>query len=305
MACYHPVSIGHETTFPFRDRLVSCGRCLGCLLRRARDWTVRCSHELSLHDDAMFLTLTYTDEQLPFNQLLPSLCPPHLVRFFKRYRKALSPRKISFFACGEYGTRTSRPHYHAIVFGHRFPDLRPFTSRNGNTLLSSPELSRIWSHGQVVVGEVTPESIAYVARYTVDKLHSRVSDPDYVASGRVPEYVTMSRRPSIGRRFYEKYYKQFLVSDSVSVSPGFNSSLPRYYDKLYSKYFGYLDDSDCVLRPDSILDSVYPSVFSPELIKARRIEQAALRAFDNFQSRRDAKEEVARAKLRQAPSRVF
>lgn len=304
MACYKPVSIGRKPGHAYEDLVVPCGRCLGCLLRRARDWTVRCAHEYSLHDQSAFLTLTYRDEELVYNQLLPSLHPPHLQNFWKRYRKYLKRKRISFFACGEYGRRTSRPHYHAIVFGHTFPDLVPHSVRNGHQLYHSPTLTKLWGHGQVIVGDVTPESIAYVARYTIDKLHASVSDPEYLDSGRVPEYVTMSRRPAIGLTFYKKFYKQFLATDSAFLS-GFRHTLPRYYDKLYDRFFGYLDSSDFVFGKDSILDVDLRTLnFSPEVIKARRVSEAALRFFDSLPDRLAARQAVAEARFKQRPTEL-
>ena len=31
--------------------------------------------------------------------------------------KVLGERRIKYFACGEYGNNTHRPHYHAIIYG--------------------------------------------------------------------------------------------------------------------------------------------------------------------------------------------
>jgi hypothetical protein len=41
-------------------------------------------------------------------------------------RKKISPLKIRFFHCGEYGDKTRRPHYHALIFGYGFPDKKLF-----------------------------------------------------------------------------------------------------------------------------------------------------------------------------------
>lgn len=102
MTCYHPVSLKSTKRLGIlKDALiVPCGICIGCLLRRARDWTVRCSHELSMHDDSMFITLTYEDPKLPMLYegphvtSLPSLFKPDLQKFFKRYRKYLVKKKF-------------------------------------------------------------------------------------------------------------------------------------------------------------------------------------------------------------------
>lgn len=189
-------------------------------------------HEASLHDENWFLTLTYSDDELPVNRELPSLCPPHLQKFFKRLRKAAFSHR--YFACGEYGDRTGRPHYHAVMFGLSIPDLVKFTRRNGHDLFKSETLTRIWGHGDVVVGAVTPESIAYTARYCLKKLEGRPLDW-YVDRGQYPEFVRMSRCPGIGRDWFLKFRSDVESIDGVSVG-SFVSKPPRYYDKLAASF---------------------------------------------------------------------
>lgn len=158
----------------------------------------------------------------------------------------------------------------------------------------------------MVIGSVTPESIAYTARYCVDKLHARVSDPEYHATGRAPEFVTMSQNPAIGKNFYKKYFKQFLVDDQVAITPKFKSGMPRYYDKLYKRYFGYLDSKDFVFGKDSILDVDTRSFdFSPEVIKANRIANAALRFLESLPQRLKDREDVTKARLSQRPKPIL
>jgi hypothetical protein len=93
---------------------VPCGKCIACRIARTREWTVRIMHEMSCHDNAVFATLTYDDDHLPPDR---SISKDELQRFIKRLRKELGDRKIRYFACGEYGETTNRPHYHAIIFG--------------------------------------------------------------------------------------------------------------------------------------------------------------------------------------------
>jgi len=282
------------------DQVVSCGRCVGCLLARGRDWTVRCMHELDSHAESWFLTLTYKDDSLVVNQFLPSLHPPHLQQFWKDLRKAIYPARIRFFACGEYGDRTQRPHYHAIVFGLSIPDRTFYSVRNGNTLYKSEWLNDLWGHGDVVIGDVTSDSVAYVCRYCLKKLHAQSSDVGYRASGRVPEYIVMSRRPGIGHDFYSRYYSQFLFRDSVSLSSSFSSRLPRYYDKLYSRFFSYLDSPDFVFSSLSIL-SPPPLDYTPESITARRVLAAQERFDESLPSRLASRRVVQEARLSRLP----
>ena len=66
-----------------------------------------------MHPHNAYITLTYNDDHLPANG---SLQPRDLQLFWKRLRKARTPG-IRYYACGEYGDQTARPHYHAIIFG--------------------------------------------------------------------------------------------------------------------------------------------------------------------------------------------
>ena len=75
---------------------------------------MRMLHELSDYEDAVFVTLTYDEDHIPSNH---SLKKSDLQKWFKRVRKEIEPKKIRYFACGEYGDKTQRPHYHAIIFG--------------------------------------------------------------------------------------------------------------------------------------------------------------------------------------------
>lgn len=89
-----------------------------------------------------------------------NLVPSDLRKFFKRLRinlkRANRDDKISYYACGEYGDKTDRPHYHAIIFG--FPYTDPGFLRD------------TWSHGHTHVGTVTADSVRYVAQYIDKKL---------------------------------------------------------------------------------------------------------------------------------------
>ena len=120
MQCVKPIRIkGKQGTYSFKNfsdgMYVPCGRCIACRIRKREEWTIRLLHELKYHADAVFVTLTYNDESLPINQKgYPTLRKKHLQDFFKRLRINLDRdyhhRKIKYFACGEYGDCTGRPH---------------------------------------------------------------------------------------------------------------------------------------------------------------------------------------------------
>jgi len=189
-----------------------------------------------MHDESSFITLTYSPEHLPENG---TLSVDDTQRFLKRLRKSLWPKKIRFFLCGEYGEKLGRPHYHAIVFGHAFPDKVPLSSmsygggvRSEFQLYDSAALRAVWGKGDVRVGTVTFESAAYVANYATKKITGPSAAAHY--QGRKPEFLLMSRKPGIARAWYEKYSSDVYPSDEVIVR-GKETRPPRYYDQILEK----------------------------------------------------------------------
>lgn len=159
------------------------------------------------HTDSFFLTLTYTDETLPVSigsntgLSLATLRPKDLQDWLKRFRVAIEPLRIRFYACGEYGETSDRPHYHVCVFG--FPGCQRVRTKTvfGTSVPDAENccptcrlVHRTWGKGHIYVGELTKDSAQYTAAYTVKKLTSR-SDPKLL--GRHPEFGRQSQ--GIGR----------------------------------------------------------------------------------------------------------
>ena len=248
---------------------VACGQCLGCRLDYSRMWAMRIVHESSLYEITggnCFITLTYRDRlECDEDQLRDKLHIPddfglhkdHFQKFMKRLRKAFAPQRIRFYMCGEYGDtckhglsmdttgcplcNVGRPHYHACLFNCEFPDLVPYGSDNGELRYTSPLLESIWKYGFVDVGELNFESAAYVARYVLKKVtgvqsheHYMSYDYDGVVTFLTPEFTLMSRKPGIGRDWFEKYHTDVFPSDTVPVigkEP--IRGVPRYYEEIF------------------------------------------------------------------------
>lgn len=206
-----------------------CGQCVGCRLERSRQWAVRCMHEASLSEDNSFLTLTYDDDHLPAGG---TLVKSDFQDFMKRLRKSIAPKRVRYYHCGEYGENLGRPHYHALLFGHAFTDYKFFSERNGNRIYTSDSLSRLWPMGFAVAGEVTFESAAYVARYVMKKVTGPKSADHY--GDLLPEYTTMSRRPGIGKGWFDKFSSDVYPLDRVVVR-GRDTRPPRFYDNLLGR----------------------------------------------------------------------
>lgn len=171
-----------------------------------------------MHQENTWLTLTYDDEHLPQGNILVR---SDLDKFVKRLRK-YAGSDLSILGCGEYGERSGRAHYHLCVFGASFPDQQPFKRGSSGELISrSDDLEKIWTFGQSAIGELNFDTAAYTARYVVKKLRGKKTSD---------EFVTMSRRPGIGKRFIEKYYKDIYPKDFVHVR-GRKMKPPIYFDR--------------------------------------------------------------------------
>ena len=187
------------------------------------------------HDSAWFLTLTYADERIPENG---SLRPKDLQGFFKSLRRDYPKGQIRYYACGEYGEQTQRPHYHAVLFGADFLDKCPVPRASSSPVWRSPTLESHWTFGISEFGAVTPESAAYVAGYVRKKVSRKANPEAYVRlnplTGElvdiIPEFSRMSLRPAVGRAWIEKYWRDVYPRDFVVVG-GKEFKPPRYYDK--------------------------------------------------------------------------
>lgn len=265
MACFWPIK-GYKSGYTDSGKIkivfrrgdseraeeiyLPCGSCLGCKLEHARQWSVRCLHEASLYEDNCFITLTYDDENLPFDM---SLDVAVWQGFMKSLRKKFGDG-IRYFACGEYGEKFGRPHYHGILFNHDFKDKVLFSERDGERLFTSETLQGIWKKGFSTVGSVSEKSAGYVARYNMKKVnkfdrdkvdqfglkpYERVNLETGLTWEVKPEFVLMSRggrsgNKGIGQGWFEKFKTDVFPSDEVMLN-GRKTRPPKYYDYLLDK----------------------------------------------------------------------
>lgn len=251
MKCFHPVEgirgpggkLNNTSGFSSSSLVpmqVRCGWCIGCRVTRARDWSIRIMHEAKFHEENCFLTLTYDDKNIPGecddctkSHGAGSLCMYDWQCFAKRFRKRFG--KFRYYAVGEYGEQTSRPHYHVCLFGHSFGSDRKLWKRTsqGHSLYVSRALEQVWKKGYCPFGELTWESAAYVSGYIIDKLHGAEAERAY--GRRLPEFATMSRRPGIGANWYEKWRGQVQPRDQV-IHNSTPRKPPRFYDRMEEEY---------------------------------------------------------------------
>lgn len=296
MSCYYPVLVaqdkylGGKVIFPrnsedlqkdfskYKFFFIPCGKCIGCKKSRARNWTVRCTHESQMYSKNCFITLTYDDDHLPPDG---SLHYDHFQAFMKRLRKVCKgvdtlpdgSNPLRFYMCGEYGSKTKRPHFHAIIFNFDFPDKTVWKkSGSGHILFRSKLLEQLWPFGYSSVGVVTSNSIAYVTRYMLSKVYGDVARDHYISideesgeiSQLIPEFNYMSLKPGIGKLWFDRfasdvYPHDFVVHDGKKLRP------PRYYDTLLKTTNPDLYNQIVASRIDHVkkseVNSTLPRVF--------------------------------------------
>jgi hypothetical protein len=190
---------------------------------------------MSCHERNVFLTLTYDDEHLPIGG---SLYKRDLQNFFKRLRKNLKGRKIKYYACGEYGETTFRPHYHAIIFG------LGLQHEDKQLVIDSWSLCD-WTPLRIKksFGIVERKSINYVTKYIQKKLSGSLAEEEYDRVRQVIAPFQVCSR-GLGYRFCLDNLVDSVGSDSITVN-GKIVATPRYYKRkleelgLYDKKQSY------------------------------------------------------------------
>ena len=246
---------------------VPCGKCIGCRIDKARDWSVRLMCESYTSSSSWFLTLTYDDDHM--DEL--SLNKKHFQQFIDDLRYLIRTKynpdvHIRYFGCGEYGDRSGRRHLHIIVFNLPNLDITPYKAKNGIMYYQSEILNSIWQKGYVVLGELTPESAQYVARYTLKKQGTK----DYSELDIQEPFLLMSTRPGIGYD-YCMLNKHRLTRDWKILVGHDYAHIPRYFMRILQ------DDpdvgSDVIHHKEELKDLSFDRKFMQEFLNRRKLRE--------------------------------
>lgn len=180
--CLQPIKL-KDQPYP-----VPCGKCPECRARRISGWSFRLTEQQKVSNSSWFITLTYDTDNVPITKSgFMDLQKRDLQLFFKRLRKAheeqlrvlqtgigipISRLSLKYYACGEYGGRTRRPHYHIILFN-----------------ASIELIQTAWDKGQVHYGQVTGASIGYTLKY----ISKPSKIPQHRNDDRTKEFSLMSK----------------------------------------------------------------------------------------------------------------
>lgn len=217
MLCKKPIWVKTSTT------PVKCGRCMGCRTSLRRLWTHRIMLEALCHEHTAFVTLTYDADHYPKNG---SIDPSHKDKFLSNLRNR--GHKIRYYIVAEYGDKTERAHFHAILFGFQ----TCFRGRTNHLLDICCERCQIvkdaWQKGGVDLGSLSFKSASYCAKYVNKKM---TSAHDSRLNGRHPERSYKSLKPGIGAVALPQIVASLHDSVTGEVLP-----IPQYLQHGGKKY---------------------------------------------------------------------
>ncbi len=189
----------------------------------------------------MFVSEVYlTSDNFDHKNKALTLHKPHLqtfcksvIRKQKRFLKRLNTYeaqtwpKLKYYACGEYGGKTMRPHYHAIFF-----NLHPVIQSQLRSISYEAKKTDTWSYGNVDLEPITDGAILYVTKYLGKDHH-----PAGILKEKMPFNIMT---PNLGSSYLRPWHHRYHNSKnnrnySVPVQD-YKIPMPDYYkEKFYSE----------------------------------------------------------------------
>lgn len=201
---------------------VPCGKCPICVKRKINAWKFRLSKEAEVHTSAFFVTLTYNEDNVPLTTSgYKTLRKRDIQLFMKRLRKKqakVTDVKIRYYLVGEYGSKTFRPHYHAIIFG----------------VIDHSYIEDCWQNGFTYAPPLNGDKgVGYVLKYISKPRQTFKNDE------REREFSLMSK--GLGANYMTsemiKYHNRGVEFGYINKG-GVKMPLPKYYkDKMYDDAF--------------------------------------------------------------------
>lgn len=173
MSCISPIPMKIKSKFGISQIVdIPCGHCLNCLIKKQQQVEFLSKKELldvyRSGRSASFVTLTYSDDNLPINEKgFSTLRRSDVQKFIKNIRRQMDYYNenipFKYLYCGEYGdgshstgkngvTTTCRPHYHLIFLGLSTAQTQKYTRK-------------LWKYGLCDIGELSAGGIRYVTKY--------------------------------------------------------------------------------------------------------------------------------------------
>ena len=201
-----------------------------CRKQKANGWKIRLQEDLRVNKNAMFITMTYSDEELVKLEKEVKELEGYDVdnevarisvrRFTENWRKEYKKTIRHWLVTEIGGNNTERLHIHGIVWtDKKFEDIQ-----------------RKWKYGNVILGNgkgkhyVNDETVGYIVKYIskVDEKHKEYMSKMFVSKGIGKEYV--NREDSKRNK-----YKKGETKETYITQTGQELALPIYYrNKIYT-----------------------------------------------------------------------
>ncbi|QCS37168.1 replication initiation protein [Tortoise microvirus 63] len=222
MSCANPITI----TVKGRPVQVGCRHCLSCRLdyQIALEFAVK--HELfDIYQSglgACFATLTYADSALPphgslrksdFQNFLKN------VRIQAKRKGTLPPFK--YLACGEYGDKFGRPHYHVIFLGV-------------TDALFNQFIRPLWKHGLCDCSTLGSGAIRYVLKYCTKSAMGSKAKEMYDDQSLTRPFIVHSKR--LGFNWLIRNRDDLVANNFCYLNKGHRVPLPAYYRRQFDIY---------------------------------------------------------------------
>jgi len=233
MKCFTPITLQKTKV------LAPCGRCYACLRNKQREWFVRLTEEAKVAKNCFFVTLTYDNEHLPIDKDGNSyVCKKDVMYFRKRlYKNMGSPSDFRYYIASEYGPKTMRPHYHAILFNVSETDiikLHAIVRKSWSKQKQVGSKARdYFCHSRgITIDEVNNNRIGYVTGYVME------SKKDLQCGKK----VFSLKSKGLGKSYLHSksrvaWHKENILEHNYYPLPdGKKMALPEYYrNKIYSE----------------------------------------------------------------------
>lgn len=202
---------------------VPCGKCPNCVARKTSGWSFRLLKQEEISYSALFVTLTYDTKHVPISKNgFMTLDKTDVQKFMKRLRK-LTNTQIKYYAAGEYGSKTMRPHYHIILFNAKKSEIEKAWTLENKPL------------GSIYIGSVSGASVGYTLKY----ISKQGKIPMHKNDDRKKEFSLMSK--GLGKNYLTEniinWHKDILTERMyVPLKDNKKIAMPRYYkDKIYTE----------------------------------------------------------------------
>ncbi len=144
---------------------------------------------------------------------------------------------LRYLNCGEYGPKTKRPHYHAVLWNFEPTDLKPHhKDSRGYYIYTSKKIDKIWGKGYVIIGRATTETCAYVARYCTKKFERTAEEQEKMKKKKQQEFIGASSLGFLGYFYWIKNKERIKDNGGIVMRNRditFLAKLPRAMQKVW------------------------------------------------------------------------